>query len=548
MGSAQYSFPLSDWPPATGQASRQLRPHQQLDLMRFFPRLQLLFALASLAFLSTGQDPIETVSSQTGALVPANLASTSNLSEANESSEADPTNIAEQIDALLNAHQKIDQMSGTVLVADKGEVVYRGAVGMANSDWSIPNDLNTKFRLASVTKQFTSMLVMLLVRDGKIDLGAPLTKYLPNYPAESGDRVTIHQLLNHTSGIPSYTDRPEFMHMESKGHYTVEAFLVEFCSDPLEFDPGTQFSYNNSGYFILGAIVEAVTQTTYQNALRERILEPLEMHDTGYDDQYAVTAHRATGYTEILGGRRVATWMDMTTPYAAGALYSTVDDLWKWDQALRAKRLLDGELEQLMFTPGLENYGFGWDIVDSEDDENGSPRGPVISHSGGMPGVSTLIWRMPSIGRCVIILSNSGNANPGAIKNGITEILDGREPKIPLPRGDYVVARRVLDEGIEAGLVELARWPQVIRDEYIERDVNAIAYNLLEQERYAEAIQLFEFLVATYPTSANAWDSLGEGHLLAGHRELAIMNYKKSLELDPESATIPGILKRLGRP
>ena len=435
--------------------------------MRFFPRLQLLFALASLAFLSTGQDPIETVSSQTGALVPANLASTSNLSEANESSEADPTNIAEQIDALLNAHQKIDQMSGTVLVADKGEVVYRGAVGMANSDWSIPNDLNTKFRLASVTKQFTSMLVMLLVRDGKIDLGAPLTKYLPNYPAESGDRVTIHQLLNHTSGIPSYTDRPEFMHKESKGHYTVEAFLVEFCSDPLEFDPGTQFSYNNSGYFILGAIVEAVTQTTYQNALRERILEPLEMHDTGYDDQYAVTAHRATGYTEILGGRRVATWMDMTTPYAAGALYSTVDDLWKWDQALRAKRLLDGELEQLMFTPGLENYGFGWDIVDSEDDENGSPRGPVISHSGGMPGVSTLIWRMPSIGRCVIILSNSGNANPGAIKNGITEILDGREPKIPLPRGDYVVARRVLDEGIEAGLVELARWPQVIRDEYI---------------------------------------------------------------------------------
>lgn len=456
--------------------------------------------------------------------------------------------LREKLGNYLQAHHEIGQLSGAVLVADGGEIVYQGAFGLANADWRVANTVDTRFRLASITKQFTAMLVLLLVEDGKLALDAPITKYLPDYPAASGDRVTLRHLLNHTSGIPSYTDRPGFLRNEGKSELPVAEFVAKYCSDPLEFEPGTKFHYNNSAYFLLGAIVETVTGTTYRDALRAHVLTPLGMNDTDLDDEYAVVERRAMGYDEVLGGHRVALWMDMSVPYAAGGMYSTVGDLWRWDQALRGKRLLGGKLEREMFTPGLEDYGFGWWIRSRSG--NGAeaaagPPNPVVEHSGGMPGVSTLIWRRPALGRCVIVLGNTGGTAHGPIQRGVVEILDGGTPKQPRPRGDFEIARCVLTEGIEPALAQLAKWPEVMREKYIERDVNRIGYGLLEQRRFDEAIKLFEFLTAAYPDSANTWDSLGEGHMRAGNRDLAIKNYEKALALDPDSATVPGILERL---
>ncbi|MDF1799847.1 MAG: serine hydrolase [Planctomycetota bacterium] len=503
--------------------------------MRILPKLQLSLALLSLVALPFVQDPTE---------VPPPAAT-----EAATAASIDPAVLAERIDALLAEHHALDQFSGTALVAEGGEVIYRGAFGEANSDWGIPNAVDTKFRLASVTKQFTAMLTLLLVEEGKLELEAPITRYLPDYPAASGDKVTIRQLLNHTSGIPSYTNLPGFMRVEAKGRYTVDEFVVEFCSGELEFEPGSAFNYNNSGYFLLGAISEAVTGRTYRDNLRTRIFDPLGMADTGFDDQYEVLPKRATGYDDLLGGRRVALWLDMSTPYAAGSLYSTVGDLWRWDRALCEQRLLDGELEAAMFTPGLGDYGFGWGIELEEPGEGvaaaGPQRGPVISHSGGMPGVSTEIWRMPDLGRTVILLCNSSSSAVAAARIGINRILDDGEPWTPTRRGDYAVAFKVLDEGPEAALELLASLPQIVQDEYIERDVNGLGYGLLDQRRFDEAIQVFEFLTTAYPESANTWDSLGEGHLRAGHRELAIECYRKALELDPASETARDALDKL---
>ncbi len=451
-----------------------------------------------------------------------------------------------RIDGLLDAHHAIDQLSGAVLVADGGEVIYRGARGMANSDWGVPNTPATKFRLASITKQFTAMLVLLLVEEGSLNLDDPLTTWLPEYPAESGAKVTIRHLLNHTSGIPSYTDRPGFLHEQGKVELPVLEFVAKYCSDPLEFEPGSQWRYNNSGYFLLGALVEQVTGKTFRDALRERVLDPLGMADTDLDDEYAVVPGRATGYDDLLGGRRVAMWLDMAVPYSAGGLYSTVDDLWQWDRALRAGRLLGEELTTEMFTPGLQDYGFGWSIeIPEGSDLQGADT--VIQHTGGMPGVSTLIWRQPGRDRCVIVLGNSSGTAHHAIQQGLVALLEGREPPPVRPRGDFEIARRVLADGIEAGLQDLAKWPQQVREEYIERDMNSIGYGLLEQRRFDEAIRVFEFLTVAYPKSANTWDSLGEGHLRAGHVAAAITGYEKALELDPTSATIPPILEELRR-
>ena len=184
---------------------------------------------------------------------------------------------AEQIGELLEASHAVGQFSGAALVADRGKVVYRGAYGVANADWEIPNQVDTKFRLASITKQFTAMLTLLLVKDGKLELDAPITRYLKGYPAASGDKVTIHHLLSHTSGIPSYTDREGFMQRDALHSMPVTEFVAKFCSEPLAFEPGSKFRYNNSGYFLLGAIIEQVTGTTYRAEMRARVFEPLGM-------------------------------------------------------------------------------------------------------------------------------------------------------------------------------------------------------------------------------------------------------------------------------
>ncbi|MFT5287917.1 MAG: CubicO group peptidase (beta-lactamase class C family), partial [Planctomycetota bacterium] len=188
---------------------------------------------------------------------------------------ADPALVADKIEEYLQAHHDLGQFGGTALVAEEGKVVYEGAFGLANADWGISNNVDTKYRLASVTKQFTAMLVLQLVDEGQIDLDSAITEYLPSYPAESGDKVTIHHLLNHTSGIPSYTDRPGYFSVDVLKDIPVEDFVAQFCSEPLDFEPGTAFYYNNSGYYLLGAIVEAVTGKTYRAVLRSRIFDPL---------------------------------------------------------------------------------------------------------------------------------------------------------------------------------------------------------------------------------------------------------------------------------
>src|SRR6186713_2797513 len=176
---------------------------------------------------------------------------------------------ANKIDNLLSLYHKYGQFNGSVLVADNGKVVYQKGLGLANMEWNIPNAPDTKFRLGSITKQFTSTLILQLVEQGKIKLDGKLTDYLPEYRKDTGDKVTIHQLLNHTSGIPSYTDQPGFLQDVSRNPYTVVDFVKKYTSGDLEFEPGSKFNYNNSGYFLLGAIIEKLTGKSYADVVRD---------------------------------------------------------------------------------------------------------------------------------------------------------------------------------------------------------------------------------------------------------------------------------------
>ena len=202
----------------------------------------------------------------------------------------------EQLDKLLNRYNEYGKFNGSVLVTDQGKIVYKKGFGLANMEWDIPNKPNTKHRLGSVTKQFTAMLILQLAADGKLDLHVPITKYLPDYPKESGDKITIHHLLTHSSGIPNYTAFPGFFAENSRNPYTPDEFVKEFEDKDLEFTPGENFNYSNSGYFLLGVIIEKISGKTYEQMLRENIFTPLGMNDTGYDNHEDILKNRATGY------------------------------------------------------------------------------------------------------------------------------------------------------------------------------------------------------------------------------------------------------------
>ena len=267
-----------------------------------------------------------------------------------------------QIDRILQVHCDAGSFNGVALVARDGRVVFERGYGYANLEWRIPNDPDTKFELRSITKQFTALLVLQLVNEGKLALDGHISDYLPYYRKDTGAKVTIHHLLSHTSGIPNFIAEPGFLDgPASRRHYTVQEFAQQHCSGDLQFEPGTKFAYSNSGYFLLGAILEEVSGKSYEDLLDQRIFRPLGMKKSGYAHSEAILEHRAAGYERTsVGLLKNARFYDMSIPFAAGALYSTVRDLYLWDQALYTERLLPSRFRDLLFQPNLDNYGYGW--------------------------------------------------------------------------------------------------------------------------------------------------------------------------------------------
>jgi CubicO group peptidase (beta-lactamase class C family) len=453
---------------------------------------------------------------------------------------------ASQIDHLMKAYQELEQFNGTVLVAEKGEVIFKKGYGLANMEWDIPNAPDTKMRLGSITKQFTSMLIMQLVEDGKIDLQAKMTKYLPDYRSETGKKVTIHHLLTHTSGIPSYTELTGFFSEISRDPYAVDVFIGKFCSGDLEFEPGTQFRYNNSGYYLLGAIIEKVSGLSYEDALHKHILEPLGMESTGYDHHGAILKNRATGYSKTPGGYINSPYLDMGLPYAAGSLYSTVEDLYLWDRALYTKQLLSEKYKQIMYTPFLDRYAYGWAVGKvvagaSKDSLN------FVAHGGGINGFNTLISRLVDDQHLVVLLNNTGGANLNSMDRNIRNILYGFPYELPKKS----IASELYEKLKEVDLTSAIAYYHNLKEnnptdyDFNESELNVLGYRLMSENRLDEAIGLFQLNVEMFTQSSNVYDSLGEAYMKNGQNEYAIKNYQRSLDLDPNNTNAKEMLNKL---
>ncbi|GAA4274403.1 serine hydrolase [Aquimarina gracilis] len=344
-------------------------------------------------------------------------------------------NLEEKFDTLLNEKYKPDGPGATVLISKKGEIIYHKAFGLANMELETPMKTDNVFEIGSITKQFTAVAILMLMEQGKLTIQDEITKFIPDYPTH-GKKITIHHLLNHTSGIKSYTSM-NLSEIAAKDMTPTE-LIDYFKNEPMDFDPGTEWRYNNSGYIILGYIIEKTSGQTYEDFIEEHIFKKLNMNDSRYGHKGEIIKNRASGY-QTRDGYVNANYLSMTLPYAAGSLMSTVKDLHKWQNAINTNMLVKAETIQKAFqNTKLNNgkptyYGYGWTV----NEINGTP---TIEHGGGIFGYTSYQLYIPDEDVHAAILTNCNCNSPTDITIRLAAIAIGKsydnKEKITLPKED----------------------------------------------------------------------------------------------------------------
>lgn len=315
---------------------------------------------------------------------------------------ASTKNIEAEIDAIFNQAYPANSPGATVLIAKDDAIIYRKAFGMANLELKVQMKPESVFQLASITKQFTSVAILILMEQGKLTLQDPLSKYIADYPL--GNEITIHHLLNHTSGIKDYTRIPE-LRAKTRLDISPEEMISNFKNLPLEFNPNEKREYSNSGYFLLGYIIEKLSSMSYEDFIQKNIFDKLDMKNSYYANTYKIIPNRANGYQFYEGNYENAEYMSATIPYAAGSLMSTIDDMFLWHKAIHKNILISEKSKQMAFTNHTltngkhSDYGYGWFI-------NEIAGVTTIEHPGGINGFSASGIYLPDTNIYVIVLSN----------------------------------------------------------------------------------------------------------------------------------------------
>ncbi len=339
------------------------------------------------------------------------------------------------LDNYAQAEFKVKEFNGTVLVMQKGKPIYKKSFGLADREWNIANTDETKYRIGSVTKQFTAVCILQLAERGKLSIDDKLSKYIPDYP--KGDSITIHMLLNHTSGIKNYTDLPEFW-PKAILPLSTDSMIALFKNKPLDFSPGSKWNYSNSGYFLLGVIVEKASGKNFSDYLLENVIKKAGLKSTSMDKLDSVLVYRAKGYDKSDAGIwQHATYISMEGPFSAGAMVSTVDDLYSWTKALHTNQLLTQASTQKMLRPYKNNYGYGIGIDSLKKHKR-------VSHNGGIPGFSSYLGYFPDDDICVVVISNNGS-NSTSLGTSLSSIMFDQPVQIPYIPKEVKIDIAVLD-------------------------------------------------------------------------------------------------------
>ena len=434
---------------------------------------------------------------------------------------------------LISAYYEAAQFNGATLVAFGDRVVVRQGLGLASMEHGVAVGSETRFRIASLTKQFTAAAILKLVEQGQVDLQAPVATYLPALRPDLGRTITVHHLLSHSSGLVRDIDA-----LSGKGiavPYSMPEMLELVNGTQLQFAPGERAAYSNVGYVLLAMIIEHVTGKSYGDAMDEMIFRPLGMRNTGHEQSRLIIEHRAWGYERLVDGFVTAANEDKSYVTGAGSLYSTLDDLYIWAQALLSDRVVSRQSRDAMFTAQAGAFGYGWSVSTyrTPDDEQRHPR---VSHLGASPGFSTSLALYLDHDLIVITLANVTPA-PNALWDRLGNAALGFETLLPVQEIDESIYRAVLFEGAEAGLrAARARQAESPLREPTGRDLTLAGYGFLRAARPDRALEIFRYYALRYPEEANAFDSLGEALVALGRKEEALEAYRRALVLDPAGA------------
>jgi CubicO group peptidase (beta-lactamase class C family) len=340
-------------------------------------------------------------------------------------------NVNSRMEQIIQDYASRKQFSGAILVAQDGKILLDKGYGYANLEWNIPNSPTTKFQIASMTKQFTAASVLLLEERGKLNVDDPVKKYMPDAPP-AWDKVTIYNVLTHTSGIPNSFDGISSWRQTK----TPEQLVASFRNKPLEFQPGETRKYSNAGYYLLGFLIERISRESYGDFVRENIFKPLGMNDSGYDSNSEVIPHRASGYHLGPAGPENGDFYDMSLRFSAGGLYSTTEDLLRWEQGLFGGKLLSSASLKKMTTPF--KYDFACGLMVSMIDGH-----PAIEHSGSMEGFTSDMVYYTNDKLTVIVLNNLSGETKG-IASKLASVVHGEKVVLPSERKEVTVAPTVL--------------------------------------------------------------------------------------------------------
>lgn len=452
--------------------------------------------------------------------------------------QVDSTEKSRKIDAFMTALYQRGQFTGAVLVAERGRVIYKKAFGMADRDRKIPFLVATPGYIGSVSKPITAMGILILKEKGKIRYDDPIRQFFPQLP-EFMNPVTIKHLLHHTSGLATFDDFPDMTEKD-----VLDILLKQ---EALKFAPGQQFEYCTAGYTLLGMIIQKVTGQSLHEFLTATIFKPLGMTSTSVNEIANRHQHRAIGYNLYGTPNNYDTFIG-----GSASVISTVEDLFKWDRALYAAKIINQATLAEAFTPspisredpvyGQVNYGFGWWIGQHNNGKN-------VFHNGSFGGFAAYMERFLAEENTIIFISNLRLQNTITdIRVGIANILDSKPYLLPKRSVGAWTYEQMQKTGIEAALrafTKLKNSPVSKQYNFSESELNFLGYYLLRTNKLQEAIRIFTLNTEEYPQSANVFDSLGEAHRKAGNQELAIENYQKSLALDPKNENAKKMLAEI---
>jgi CubicO group peptidase (beta-lactamase class C family) len=451
-----------------------------------------------------------------------------------------PADKTKEIGNLTSTLHERGQFNGAILVAQQGKIIYRNAFGKANFQTGLDFTPDTPSDVGSVTKQFTAMAIMILAEGKKLSYDDPVSKYIPEFSRSVHlSQVTLRQVLNHTSGIRDYGD----LGIDDSG-LDQQGLIAELLKrEDLLAKPGLKYRYSNPGYALLAIVVERASGKRFGDFLEREIFKPVGMSNTFvYDGPEKKDKRTAVGYSQF--GQ-----VDDVSPTAIpgdGGIYSTVDDLFKWDQALYTDKLVSQSALAQAFAPGkveegTSTYGFGWNIEEKDDSK-------YLWHTGNHAGFRAFIGRRLADRVTVIMLTNKGNSKRLDINAAIQNILADRPYVLPKRSGAEKLYKTIHESGIQAALQMYDSLKNQKNADYDlgESELNTLGYQLLYGDRRpSDAIASFKLNTTEHPDSSNAFDSLGEAYRTNGEKHLAIISYQTAVKLDRTNGHASAMLKEL---